>query len=644
MLQEIERLLVESDLMEAGGDTENAVQHAQQALQQARQLNADALIAQAQIKLAKMLARTGEYAKARQIVDEVLSVERSDWIAVEAFIIQGDCASETDNINAAESLYNCAADLSRKIGYESGLATALQNLAMFVYRVRGHFDLALATVEEAANIWLSSDVELTWIIPYLRAYIYNILGDTTGMRAALDELLPMVKPATRIAGAYYFLWARLSLDEEEFDKAKEYLRLALRIATHTGMADLNIMVRVEYSRYFRLTSEPAVARSWAEDGARYAQRSGHLHYLGIALIEGALACWEVGDLDTAENSLMEARRLLQECGSAYELARATFFLASFYQKLKRTQANKAWLEACDHVLKDGFTFILERERATAFPLVAAYLRSRNAYAQVAAEQMLQQLSRVAPPPLRINGLGQFIVWQSRRRIPDQAWNRRKSGELCRFLLLNPGHGAGREEVLDGLWPDSPPSTALAQFHQATSTLRHILEPDLPDKFPSRYLVVEGERVSLYLPPGTVVDFERFEQALPIAIRSRNIEDLEQALAMYIGEIFPMDRYSDWSASRRKSLEELYLRGLLALGQAYMGKQQFFKALECSRRILQLDGWNEDAVLLGMQAYVQLRDHPRAMRLYLDLQRTLDSELGLSPRSDLRALADEMRLR
>ncbi len=644
MLQEIERLLVESDLMEAGGDTENAVQRAQQALQQARQVNAEALIAQAQIKLAKVLARTGEYAKARQITDEILAVERSDWIAVEALIVQGDCGSEADEINAAENLYHRAADLSREIGYSRGLATALQDLALFVYRTRGHFDLALTILEEAANIWQTNGFELPWVISYTRAYIYNVLGDNSSIRAALDELLPMVKPATRIAGAYYFLWARLSLDEEEFDKAKEYLRLALRIATHTGSPDLSIMVRVEYSRYFRLTGDPAVARSWAEDAARYAQRTRHSYYFGVSLIEGALACWEAGDVETAETSLVEARQFLQECGAAYELARTAFFLSSFYQKLKRPQANKAWLEACDHVLKDGFAFILERERSTAFPLVAAYLRSRNARAQVVAEQMLQQLSRVAPPPLRINGLGQFIVWQSRRRIPDQAWNRRKSGELCRFLLLNPNHGAGREEVLDGLWPDSSPSTALAQFHQATSTLRHILEPDLPDKFPSRYLLVEGERVSLYLPPGTVVDFERFEQALPIAMRSGNIDDLEQALAMYTGEIFPMDRYSDWSASRRKSLEELYLRGLLALGQAYMEQQQFFKALDCSRRILHLDAWNEDAVLLGMQAYVQMRDVPRAMRLYLDLQQTLDSELGLTPRSDLRTLAEELRKR
>jgi DNA-binding SARP family transcriptional activator len=104
----------------------------------------------------------------------------------------------------------------------------------------------------------------------------------------------------------------------------------------------------------------------------------------------------------------------------------------------------------------------------------------------------------------------------------------------------------------------------------------------------------------------------------------------------------MDRYSDWSASRRESIEELYQRGLLALGQAYFQQQQYFESLDCARKILARDAWNEDAVLLGMQSYVNLRDYPRALRMYLDLETTLSKELSLKPRADLRTLAHELR--
>jgi DNA-binding SARP family transcriptional activator len=641
MLQEIERLLAESDIMEAGGDTDNALQRLQQAVDEARRLHAGELLATAQIKIAQIWTRIGKHGEARQVAEEVLALETSGHLAVDAHIVLGTTSAHTGQINTAEDAFQRAADLSRNAGYKLGLSSALENLALQIYLPRGQFDLALMTMEQSAELRADSG-EMNWSLPFLRAYIYQITGEKQRMRRALDELLPMVKPATPTAGAYYYLWSRLALDEEEYEKANEYLRLALRISNHSGAPDLNVQVRLEYSRYSRMTGDSPTARSWAEDGTRFARRANLQYFTGLALVELAQACWEAGDLAAAETNLLEAREILSACGGAYDLTRAIFLLAAFQEKQKKNLASKTWLEACDHILKGGFVFILERERTLAFPLVASHLRSRNARARSAAENLLQHLSRVAPPPLRINGLGQFVIWQSRRRIPDQSWNRRKAGELTRFLLLKPNYSAGREEVLDGLWPDSSPTTAMAQFHQATSTLRHILEPDLPDKFPSRYLTVEGERVFLNLPPGTVVDFERFQRVLPLAMRSMDVDDLEQALSLYTGELFPMDRYSDWSASHRESIEELYQRGLLTLGQAYYRQQQYFESLDCARKILARDAWNEDAVLLGMQAYINLRDYPRALRIYLDLENTLSKDLNLKPRIDLRNLANELR--
>jgi len=68
------------------------------------------------------------------------------------------------------------------------------------------------------------------------------------------------------------------------------------------------------------------------------------------------------------------------------------------------------------------------------------------------------------------------------------------------------------------------------FHQATSALRHALEPDLPDKFPSRYLEVEGGQVTLHLPPGSWWTG---------SVRAKRREEKwEEALALYSSELFP----------------------------------------------------------------------------------------------------------
>jgi DNA-binding SARP family transcriptional activator len=65
------------------------------------------------------------------------------------------------------------------------------------------------------------------------------------------------------------------------------------------------------------------------------------------------------------------------------------------------------------------------------------------------------------------------------------------------------------------------------------------------------------------------------------------------------------------------------------------------ALDACRAILVDDAWNEEAVLLGMRACLALNDRPTALRLYRSLEAALRHELGLSPRPDLRALADSL---
>ena len=285
--------------------------------------------------------------------------------------------------------------------------------------------------------------------------------------------------------------------------------------------------------------------------------------------------------------------------------------------------------------------MIERERRTTFPLLASHLRGPG---RPAAEKLLHKLVLVDPPPLRIHGLGQFTVWQGRSPIPDQVWKRRKAGELFRFLLLQEQYSASRDILVEALWAESDAAALTDLFHQATSTLRHLLEPDLPDKFPSRYLKVEGDRVYLRLPPGSHTDFQEFEQTLPLAAQRGAIEPLEKALSLYMGELFPMDRYNDWSSLRRQNLEDLYLSGMQTLASAYLNNHQEYRALQSARLIIQKDPWNEMAVWIGMRAHMRLNNAPRALQLYRQLEENLLNDLNTRPSPELRDLADQIRQR
>jgi DNA-binding SARP family transcriptional activator len=244
--------------------------------------------------------------------------------------------------------------------------------------------------------------------------------------------------------------------------------------------------------------------------------------------------------------------------------------------------------------------------------------------------LLAHLERVPPLLLRVFTLGRFEVWQGVRRIGKRAWSQRHAGELFRLLLISPRRSLSREQVFEALWPEKKPEVAQECFHQATSALRRALEPDLPDKFPSRYLKVEEGLVTLHLPPGSWVDFEAFEQH----IRAR---EWENALALFEGELFPDDRYADWAAGPRRRLLECSLQAWLVMARAHLDAGRPPEALDACRRVLAADAWQEEAVRVGMLACLALNDRAGALRLYRDLERTLREDLGVAPQADLRRL-------
>lgn len=637
----IESLLQDSEQKESSGDLKGALLAAHQALDLARSDSSEPVSLRVLLRVVILDCRTGNYAEVRELAEEILTRTQDTPEAVEALVSLGITAAETNDIQAGEQYFFQAAEISRAIQYPAGLGRALHNQAASVYFVEGKFTLALATMEEANQLKMEGGSE-TWGLPFLQALTYQTIGDRKRARQAMDAFLPEVRPGTRIAGGYYYLWARLTLDDEELEKAEEYLYLALRIANQSASPDLNVWVRMEYSRLFRLRGEPATANTWAEDACRYSQRLPSLYFFGQSMMEHARTCWETGDRAQAFEDLDIAIEQFTKLTANFDLSYALLLKAVWLAQDEKAGAVETWQLAVKLILQGGYTFILERERKLAFPLMARYLRSRDSAVREPAEAFLQYLDKISPPPLRVFGLGQFRVLQGRRPVADSVWQRRKAGEMFRFLLLQPDHAASREVILEELWPDHPTTTSLDLLHQATSTLRHILEPDLPDKFPSRYLTVEGERIFIHLPHGSMVDFEHFEQEMPIAIQSRQVGRLQEAIALYTDDLFPMDVYLDWSASRRQELVDLYLHGQLILGQAYLEQQLFYQAANCAQKILQRDAWNEDATLLGMQAYVGLSSAPRAVHLYQKLEATLKDDLDLLPRSDLRQLLDKIK--
>jgi DNA-binding SARP family transcriptional activator/tetratricopeptide (TPR) repeat protein len=643
MFPEIDRLLLQrSDQAENRGEFSSTIQKAREEVGAARS-KPPSQLAQALLNLAQLLSRAGEYREAQLSAQDVMEIEGTGPIAAEALITFGICAAETEDLDKAEDALYRAADHCRKIGYKAGLARALHNLSASVLITRGKFNLALDTMEEAHAIRSELGMK-DWGWPWIRTHIHLITGNRRRARQALDEMVREIEPATRNAGGYYFLWARLALDEGEFDKAHEYLRLCMRIATQTGVPDLNLWMRIEQSRYYRKTNRIPEAREWAEDAIHLAQRYHYRYFEALALYELSLVEWESGESPSAAQRLGEAEGFFNSFNATYDLAVAAYTRALWDHLLDSPTAAVSWVIAAAAIEHGGYAFLLEKEQETAFSLIASHLRGTDLAAREASERILRQLARVQPPALRIAGLGQFSVWKGRSLIPERSWLKRKAGELFRFLLIQPHRSAGKEAILEALWPDHGLDSGNDLLHQSTSALRRILEPDLPDKFPSRYLSYEGEQISLVLPQGSSIDFEIFRQEIQAAIQSKDSDRLQDSVNLYMGELFPADRYASWSSEYRESVLALYQNGILELAQIYFSQRQYADTLDCCRTLLRLDPLNEEACLLAMRCHIELGTAIHAMRIFQILEQNLMTELGLEPSVELRDLARSLKAR
>ncbi len=587
---------------------------------------------EALLNLARIQFHGGKYQDAKHSAEQALDLAPHCTSAqAEAWLQLGACAAETSSLSEAESCYQRSIEIAREAGDHQMRMRALHNLSAGVYLPRGQFDLALAADREAIRIAGKSQLQDWVVFPLITiAWNYFLTGQHQNAHQSLEDLMRASQPGSWLEGYYFCLMAHLCEVEGETGEALSLYERTRSIAEASGEPWLNIEVRLGMSCHHRLVGDGPCALAWAQEAQDYAVRSGYLHEQGRALIEYARCAFLCGEPQVATNDIREAIRILSRLGAEYDLAGARLILASLLHAQKSSEAAAAWKEAARAILDGGFAFILDQDRSLAYPIVAAHLNSTDNELASLSLRCVEQLQRVPPPPLRVVTLGTFEVWRGKQQADKRSLHKRRAGELLILLLLKPSHTLWFDQVAEALWFDKSPTAALALFHQSTSALRRLLEPELPEKFHSRYLEVEEGQVTLTLPPGSSVDFSVFEE-LCIS------ENYQAALEIYQGDFLLAHLYMDWTAAPRERFKRLYLRALLVMAHRRMQSGLRREALDMCYRILEIDPWQEEAVLLGMQACLALKDRTGAIRLYQKLERVLDEELGVAPQDELQAL-------
>lgn len=213
---------------------------------------------------------------------------------------------------------------------------------------------------------------------------------------------------------------------------------------------------------------------------------------------------------------------------------------------------------------------------------------------------------------------------------------RRSFQVLAYLASSPGLQAGREELIEAVWPIEGERTIERNFHPTLSHLRRALEGGRKRKDVPTPLLFRGGFYRLS-PEVTwqvdVLDFGRLVEEGKEQ-ESRNqleaaVESRQRAWKLYRGP-FLQGYYEGWVAARRESLQRLYLELLRDLGDLYVRLQKPGEALDAYRTVLVEDPLVERVHLAVMRLYAQQGRRDLVRRQYDKLCAILLDELGVPP--------------
>jgi DNA-binding SARP family transcriptional activator len=283
------------------------------------------------------------------------------------------------------------------------------------------------------------------------------------------------------------------------------------------------------------------------------------------------------------------------------------------------------------ILDNGYAFLIEQERSLVISWIAEMLDSSDPLVGNTSAALFELLARIPPAAFQVKTFGQLTLRVGANLISKENLRQRRAGELLALLLSSPGYMLSAGQVTEAMCPEKEPGAAMDFYHHAISSLRRLLEPDLPDRrFPCRYLEVSEERVALIIPPGSKIDFLEFEQYV-------HDKDWEKVLGIYEGQYLPMFVYQEWTIALRQHYADQFEQALLALATEQLNAGAALSCLDLARRTLLHNPWQEQAVQLGMCAALKLGDRATAIKLYHRLEKRLTKDLGITPQNELQQL-------
>ena len=207
--------------------------------------------------------------------------------------------------------------------------------------------------------------------------------------------------------------------------------------------------------------------------------------------------------------------------------------------------------------------------------------------------------------------------------------------LLTLLVTRPGTIVPRERLIDELWGEEPPESALNVLQTYVSHLRKVLPPDtLVTRPPGYSLQVEPHEVDLHRFEGLVADGRR---ALADGDAAAASLALRQALALWRGPALADVVKTDFARIEAARLEELRLATLEERLQADLALARHAEIVAELEALVAEHPLRERLLAQLMLALYRSGRQSEALAAYREARSALVEELGIEPGRALREL-------
>ena len=573
---------------------------------------------------------TGHVPEAKRLMEQVLEQGDSDettYIMVMTLLIFF-CSVLGEVKKAWEYAEQAKFKITQYPEYEQNAAmAAISTSITSIYYFTGEFEKSQNLNQKLVALCKEADINAFLPLAYYHcAVAAYYLGD-------YDPGIAFAKKGIKVAQAIHLKdsqtgWLYMALAENHFgagrlDDADQYAKQALDIFQTPGNR-WGIACSLDFKAQI-LLQKGDLAGAWAQVTRALNTINGY----GLEMTQSIISLTRARILirqknfSDAADLLAKERRGIKHAG--FHLCRS--WLLDAWCSFSLGQEQNAWQQfkkALAITRKRQYDRLVISQAGQMLPAMAKQgaKTSFNGYIKGLLAAYNTSDSPQLNPSLDIRLLGRFKVIAGNREIPDNAWSRSKSQTIFQYLALHRSQGYIPKEVLiELLWPEEDIARTGKRFNMAMSRLRKILEPDLPPKSPSAYILRKKDQYRLSLGPVGQLDTEKFEAQAKESLNADNpfsratAEKANLAVSLFTGGLLQDKLYEDWCTRKREDLNTLYCQVLDLLVRFHEAKSNWTESIRFANNYLAQDPYDEAMYQILMALYGKQGQTNRVIETY-----------------------------